>query len=174
MDVWSLRFYSLLGLISGAVVGWAYYYMDGEPYFRRFLSVVISFVGSMVILVFINTLFGALVGWDGLGITSFLLVIYFKNRKSLGRGMITALTNRLGDAFLLVLLGLAFLPLTATYTLLILLLLTAITKSAQYPFRRWLPAAIAAPTPVRALVHSSTLVTAGVYLLLRFNHNGSE
>ena len=62
MDVWSLRFYSLLGLISGAVVGWAYYYIDGEPYFRRFLSVVISFVGSMVILVFINTLFGALVG----------------------------------------------------------------------------------------------------------------
>ena len=174
VDVWSLRFYSLLGLISGAVVGWAYYYIDGEPYFRRFLRVVIAFVGSMVILVFINTLFGALVGWDGLGITSFLLVIYFKNRKSLGRGMITALTNRLGDAFLLVLLGLAFLPLTATYTLLILLLLTAITKSAQYPFRRWLPAAIAAPTPVRALVHSSTLVTAGVYLLLRFNHNGSE
>lgn len=128
----------------------------------------------MVLLVFINTLFGALVGWDGLGVTSFLLVIYFKNRKALGRGMITALTNRLGDAFLLVLLGLAFLPHTATYILLVLLLLTAITKRAQYPFSRWLPAAMAAPTPVRALVHSSTLVTAGVYLLLRFNHHGTE
>ena len=128
----------------------------------------------MVLLVFINTLYGALVGWDGLGITSFLLVIYFKNRKALGRGMITALTNRLGDVFLLVLLGLAFLPLPSTYLLLVLLLLTAMTKRAQYPFSRWLPAAMAAPTPVRALVHSSTLVTAGVYLLLRFNHNGSE
>jgi len=148
--------------------------MDGEPSFRRFLSVVIAFLGSMVTLIFINTLFGALIGWDGLGITSFLLVIYFKNRKSLSRGMVTALTNRLGDAFLLVLLGLAFLPITATYVLLVLLLLTAITKSAQYPFSSWLPAAMAAPTPVRALVHSSTLVTAGVYLLLRFNHNGTE
>ena len=109
-----------------------------------------------------------------MGITSFLLVIYYKNRKALGRGIITALTNRLGDAFLLVMVGLAFLPLTATYTLLILLLLTSITKRAQYPFRRWLPAAMAAPTPVRALVHSSTLVTAGVYLLLRFNYRSTE
>ena len=99
-------------------------------------------------------------------------MIYFKNRKSLGRGLITALTNRLGDAFLLVLLGLAFMPLASTYILLVLLILTAITKRAQYPFRRWLPSAMAAPTPVRALVHSSTLVTAGVYLLLRFNHEG--
>jgi len=146
--------------------------MDGEPYFRRFLRVVLLFVGAMIILVFINTLFGALVGWDGLGITSFLLVIYFKNRKALGRGLITALTNRLGDAFLLVLLGLAFMPQASTYILLVLLILTAITKRAQYPFRRWLPSAMAAPTPVRALVHSSTLVTAGVYLLLRFNHEG--
>lgn len=135
---------------------------------------MLAFVGSMVVLVFINTLFGALVGWDGLGITSFLLVIFFKSRKTLGSGMITALTNRIGDAFLLVLLGLSFLPVTATYVVLVLLLLTAITKRAQYPFRSWLPAAMAAPTPVRALVHSSTLVTAGVYLLLRFNHAGTE
>ena len=90
----------------------------------------------MVVLIFISTLFGALVGWDGLGITSFLLVIYFKNRKSLGRGMITALTNRLGDAFLLVLLGISFLPLSLSHFLLVLLLLTAITKRAQYPFSR--------------------------------------
>lgn len=136
MDRWSLSFYSLLGLIAGAVVCWAYYYIDADPFFRRFLAVLLAFVGSMVVLIFISTLFGALVGWDGLGITSFLLVIYFKNRKSLGRGMITALTNRLGDAFLLVLLGISFLPLSLTYFLLVLLLLTAITKRAQYPFSR--------------------------------------
>jgi len=148
--------------------------MDGEPQYRRFLRLVTAFVGAMVVLVFMNTLFGALVGWDGLGITSFLLVIYYQNRKALGRGMLTALTNRLGDAFLLVLLGIAFLPTTSPYILLFLLLLTAMTKRAQYPFRRWLPAAMAAPTPVSALVHSSTLVTAGVYLLLRFNYQGTE
>ena len=110
--------------------------MDGEVYFRRFLRLVTAFVGSMVVLVFMNTLFGALVGWDGLGITSFLLVIYYKNRKALGRGMMTALTNRLGDAFLLVLLGLAFWPAPSPHLLLILLLLTAMTKRAQYPFSR--------------------------------------
>lgn len=136
LDVWSLSFYSLLGLIAGAVVSWAYYYIDADPYFRRFLAILLAFVGSMVVLIFISTLFGALVGWDGLGITSFLLVIHFKNRKSLGRGIITALTNRLGDAFLLALLGISFLPLSLTYLLLILLLLTAITKRAQYPFSR--------------------------------------
>jgi len=148
--------------------------MDGEPYYRRFLSVVVAFVGSIVLLIFMSTLYGTLIGWDGLGITSFLLVIYYKNRKSLGRSLITALTNRVGDAFLLVLLGLSLYPRGGAHLCLVLLLLTAMTKSAQYPFSRWLPAAIAAPTPVRALVHSSTLVTAGVYLLLRFNSSGSE
>lgn len=148
--------------------------MDREPHYRRFLSVVIAFVGSMVLLIFMSTLYGTLIGWDGLGITSFLLVIYYKNRKALGRRLITALTNRVGDAFLLVLLGLSLYPLGGSHLCLVLILITAMTKRAQYPFSRWLPAAIAAPTPVRALVHSSTLVTAGLYLLLRFNPSGSE
>jgi len=173
-DSWSLRFYRLLSLISGSVVLWSYYYMDGEPHYRRFLGVVIAFVRSIVMLIFMSTLYGSLVGWDGLGITSFLLVIYYKNRKALGSSLITALTNRIGDAFLLVLLGLSLYPAGVTHLGLVLLLLTAMTKRAQYPFRRWLPAAMAAPTPVRALVHSSTLVTAGVYLLLRFNSRGTE
>ena len=128
----------------------------------------------MVLLIFMSTLFGTLIGWDGLGITSFLLVIYYKNRKSLGRSLITALTNRVGDAFLLVLLRLSLFPSGGPYLGLVVLLLAAMTKRAQYPFSRWLPAAMAAPTPVSALVHSSTLVTAGVYLLLRFNSAGTE
>ena len=148
--------------------------MDGEPHYRRFLRVVIAFVRSMVLLIFMSTLYGTLIGWDGLGITSFLLVIYYKNRKSLGRSIITALTNRVGDAFLLILLGLTLYTAGGPHLCLVLLLLTAMTKRAQYPFSRWLPAAMAAPTPVRALVHSSTLVTAGVYLLLRFNSVGTE
>jgi len=96
-------------------------------------------------------------------------VIYYKNRKSLGSGMITALTNRLGDCFFLLILGLFFYGNSYFYLLAFLLLFTSITKRAQIPFSSWLPSAMAAPTPVRALVHSSTLVTAGVYLLLRFN-----
>ena len=156
------------------MVLWSYYYMDGEPHYRRFLRVVVAFVRSMVLLIFMATLYGTLIGWDGLGITSFLLVIYYKNRKSLGRSIITALTNRAGDAFLLILLGLSLYTAGGPHLCLVLLLLTAMTKRAQYPFSRWLPAAMAAPTPVSALVHSSTLVTAGVYLLLRFNSGGTE
>lgn len=106
--------------------------------------------------------------------TSFLLVIYFKNRKSLGRGIITAIINRVGDCFLLVLLALQLTHLNISYVFTFFLLLTSITKRAQFPFSSWLPAAMAAPTPVSALVHSSTLVTAGIYLLLRFNTLGNE
>lgn len=117
---------------------------------------------------------GALVGWDGLGVTSFLLVIYFKNRKSLGSGALTAVTNRVGDCFLLACIAALFNGLEVSHLATMCLLLTSITKRAQFPFSAWLPAAIAAPTPVSALVHSSTLVTAGIYLLIRFNTLGTE
>lgn len=143
-------------------------------YYRRFLCLVFSFLCSMFILIVFRSLFGALIGWDGLGVTSFLLVIYYKNRKSLGRGIITALTNRLGDCFLLGLLAIVLCNMFNRFVPTCLLLLTSITKSAQIPFSSWLPAAMAAPTPVSALVHSSTLVTAGVYLLIRFNGMGTE
>ena len=172
IDRWSSIFLALLSLISGIVFVWSYYYIDGEEFYQRFIIIVIRFVASIVILIFLSSFYGAMVGWDGLGVTSFLLVIYYKNRKSLGSGIITALTNRLGDCFLLIILGLSFFSsqlFTACHFILLFLLLTSITKSAQIPFSSWLPSAIAAPTPVRALVHSSTLVTAGVYLLLRFN-----
>merc|ERR1712025_270936 len=142
---------------------------DTEKHYTRFLGILGRFVFSIIILIFIGRLFGALVGWDGLGVTSFLLVIYYKNRKSLGSGIITALINRLGDCFFLLILGMFFYSYSYFYLLVALILITSITKSAQIPFSSWLPAAIAAPTPVSALVHSSTLVTAGVYLLLRFN-----
>ena len=172
LDCWSGRFFCLLSLISGIVFIWSYYYIDGEESYSRFICIVIRFVASMVLLIFLGRFFGAIIGWDGLGVTSFLLVIYYKNRKSLGSGIITALTNRLGDCFLLVILGICLFSSqrgSKSHFLLILLLLTSMTKRAQIPFSSWLPSAMAAPTPVSALVHSSTLVTAGVYLLIRFN-----
>nr|AKS04401.1 NADH dehydrogenase subunit 5 [Parasagitta elegans] len=173
-DYYSFTFLLLLFLISSCVLAWSYYYMDLEVSYRRFLCLVFAFLCSMCLLIVVSTLFAALIGWDCLGVTSFLLVIYYKNRKSLGSGMITALSNRMGDCFLLGLLALMFCNTSNSHVLTYLLLLTGMTKSAQFPFSSWLPAAMAAPTPVSALVHSSTLVTAGVYLLLRFNGLGTE
>lgn len=111
-----------------------------------------------------------------MGLTSYLLVIYYGNTKAYNSGMITAMTNRLGDGFLLVRIGYLvsqgnwnymFYDSKTRMLVSVLIILTATTKSAQVPFSAWLPAAMAAPTPVSSLVHSSTLVTAGVYLLVR-------
>lgn len=114
--------------------------------------------------------------------TSFLLVVYFNSHKSFNAGILTALTNRLGDCLLLLaiavlinhfpfnfFLGSQHANLNLPVFLAGLVMIAACTKRAQIPFSAWLPAAMAAPTPVSSLVHSSTLVTAGVYLLLRFN-----
>ena len=76
--------------------------------------------------------------------------------------------NRVGDCLFLILFGLALGFCSHSFVFLVILLLVSFTKSAQIPFSSWLPAAMAAPTPVSSLVHSSTLVTAGVYLLYRF------
>jgi len=120
-------------------------------------------------LVFSADLLRLFVAWDLLGFTSFFLVIFYRSRASLAGGILTGLTNRVGDVFLLALFGLTFYSSNSPVTCsLYLLLVISFTKSAQVPFSRWLPAAILAPTPVSALVHSSTLVTAGVYLLFRF------
>lgn len=167
-DDYSLSFFTLLGIVSFCVGVWSYYYIDCELTHNRFLSLLFAFVFRMVMLIFFSNLFITLIGWDGLGVTSFLLIIYYKNRQSLGSGMITALSNRVGDCLLLCLLG--FYLISSSATVLFLTICLRITKRAQFPFSAWLPAAIAAPTPVSALVHSSTLVTAGVYVLIRFCH----
>lgn len=139
-----------------------------------FYFTLLMFVISMLVLTVSNSLLLVFLGWEGLGVTSFLLVIFYQNWLSGKGGLLTLLTNRLGDGVLLItfcillrgtcreLLGLRG-GVSA-----VLLIILAFTKRAQWPFSSWLPAAIAAPTPVRALVHSSTLVTAGVWLLIRF------
>lgn len=108
---------------------------------------------------------------------SFLLVVYYQRRRSLGAGLVTAFMGRVGDVFLL--LSVALFRLGGQWCfwsldfyscgrcVVFFMVLIAITKRAQVPFSYWLPIAIRAPTPVSALVHSSTLVTAGVYFLFR-------
>nr|YP_009485291.1 NADH dehydrogenase subunit 5 [Lampsilis powellii]AUF69984.1 NADH dehydrogenase subunit 5 [Lampsilis powellii] len=178
VDHISVVFSCFVCLISGSVSLFSMSYMEGEMFLRRFMLLVMAFVGSMNLLIFVPSLVTVLLGWDGLGIVSFALVIFYQNKKSLAAGMLTVLVNRIGDALLI--LSICFLVnwgewsfgygLFGSFGLIIcwLVVLGAMTKSAQIPFSAWLPAAMAAPTPVSALVHSSTLVTAGVYLVIRF------
>ncbi len=129
----------------------------------------------MVILLIRNRWWILFLGWEGLGLTSFWLVAFYTSWVAHNGRILTFLTNRLGDRCLLAtsLYWLRDLILKQTlrfnFFFWILLLIGLWTKRAQFPFIRWLPAAIRAPTPVSALVHSSTLVTAGLYLLVKFN-----
>nr|YP_010954804.1 NADH dehydrogenase subunit 5 [Hemisodorcus donckieri]WMW30189.1 NADH dehydrogenase subunit 5 [Hemisodorcus donckieri] len=182
-DWMSLLFASFVLFISSMVIFYSYEYMGGDFMINRFIMLVVMFVVSMLLLIFSPNLISILLGWDGLGLVSYCLVIYYQNVKSFNAGMLTALTNRLGDvAFLM---SIAWMLNYGSWNylffldfmfgsvemgiIMFLMLLAGMTKSAQFPFSSWLPAAMAAPTPVSSLVHSSTLVTAGVYLLIRFN-----
>uniref|UniRef100_UPI0030E2AFE1 NADH dehydrogenase subunit 5 n=1 Tax=Synelmis amoureuxi TaxID=3053537 RepID=UPI0030E2AFE1 len=178
MDPLGTIFSSAVMFISANVFSFSNTYMSDEPFKKRFALLVLSFILSMNFLIFIPHLMGLLLGWDGLGITSFILVIYYQNPKSLAAGMITALTNRIGDVMILLTIAwslnqghwsiLNMWDSTFSSIMTLTIMIAAMTKSAQMPFSSWLPAAMAAPTPVSALVHSSTLVTAGVFLLIRF------
>nr|YP_009680582.1 NADH dehydrogenase subunit 5 [Chamberlainia hainesiana]QDH07356.1 NADH dehydrogenase subunit 5 [Chamberlainia hainesiana] len=177
-DSISVIFSCFVCLISSSVCLFSVSYMEGEVFMRRFILLIMGFVGSMNMLIFVPSMVSILLGWDGLGVVSFALVIYYQNKKSLAAGMLTVLANRVGDALLI--LSVCYLinwgdwrfsyGLFGSFGVLIcfLVVVGGMTKSAQIPFSAWLPAAMAAPTPVSALVHSSTLVTAGVYLVIRF------
>jgi NADH-ubiquinone oxidoreductase chain 5 len=179
----SLSFIGLVIIISSVVIFYSTYYIIGDKFFIRFIYLVYFFVLSIVFIILSPNMIRILLGWDGLGLVSYCLVIYYQNTKSANAGILTVLSNRIGDVAILLCIswilnfgGWNFFYLQhifgeeETLFILGLVLLAAITKRAQIPFSAWLPAAIAAPTPVSALVHSSTLVTAGVYLLIRFNY----
>nr|YP_009971832.1 NADH dehydrogenase subunit 5 [Epipedocera atra]QNH68719.1 NADH dehydrogenase subunit 5 [Epipedocera atra] len=184
-DWMSLVFMSFVFFISSMVIYYSEEYMGGEVYINRFILLIVMFVGSMMLLIVSPNLISILLGWDGLGLVSYCLVIYYQNVKSFNAGMLTALSNRVGDVALLMSIAwmlnygswnfIFYLDLAKLDFEMVLIswlvVLAAMTKSAQIPFSSWLPAAMAAPTPVSSLVHSSTLVTAGVYLLIRFNYS---
>ena len=150
------------------------FYIKEEKNFVYFIFVVCIFVGRMLILLHRGSVFFLFLGWDGLGISSFFLILYYTNTKSLNNSLFTLLRNRLGDAFFLIFLGVCLLNLWRfniwfSSFFIVIIFFIRITKRAQTPISAWLPAAISAPTPVSALVHSSTLVTAGVILVIKFN-----
>lgn len=180
LDWISLTFLSFVLGISSAVIFYRIEYIEKDLNLNRFIYLVLIFVVSIIFLIIRPNLVRILIGWDGLGLVSYCLVIYYQNYKSYNAGILTALTNRIGDVALLISIAwiinfgswnyLFYLAKINNFNLLtFIVILAAFTKRAQIPFSSWLPAAIAAPTPVSSLVHSSTLVTAGIYLIIRFN-----
>jgi NADH-quinone oxidoreductase subunit L len=162
-------------------------YMHGEKDYRKFFLYLNLFVFSMLVLVLANNLVLTFVGWEGVGVCSYWLVSYYFDRDSAASaGKKAFLYNRIGDIGLLIAMFLIFSrthtltylsvfhlagtlsPTVATLTVLALLL-AATGKSAQIPLFNWLPDAMEGPTPVSALIHAATMVTAGVYLLVRMS-----
>ncbi len=162
-------------------------YMDGERDFRKFFIYLNLFVFSMLVLVLANNLVLTFVGWEGVGLCSYWLIsFYFDRDSAASAGKKAFIYNRVGDLGLLIAMFLIFsrthtltylgvfghagtlTPTVATLTVLALLL-AATGKSAQIPLFNWLPDAMEGPTPVSALIHAATMVTAGVYLLVRMS-----
>ena len=170
IDKTSLTFLSLVSFISRIIIFYSFSYISPGTS-ERFALLLFLFVSSMILLIFCWTLPLAILGWDGLGVSRFLLVCYYPSTDSFNCSAITGVMNRVGDYFLLIAIVLVFLD--SFWSGILWVILAALTKRAQFPFSSWLPKAMAAPTPVSSLVHSSTLVTAGVFLIIRFPPEGN-
>lgn len=176
LDWIRLRFIFVVIFISAIVIIYRHEYIRGEREKNYFCYIVLLFVFSILLLIVSPNIIIIILGWDGLGLVSYCLVVFYQRTNSYNSGIITVLINRVGDVTLIIsvifLLNYGRLDINRVKEIIkvcgILVIISGITKRAQIPFSAWLPAAIAAPTPVSSLVHSSTLVTAGIYLLIRF------
>ena len=162
-------------------------YMHGDENFSKFFLYLNLFVFSMLILVLSDNLLLTFLGWEGVGACSYFLIsFWFADEANASAGKKAFVTNRVGDFGFMVAIFLTFGAFgTLSYTgifadtsvvtsttasaIVLLLMLGAAGKSAQFPLYVWLPDAMAGPTPVSALIHAATMVTAGVYLLVRVN-----
>jgi NADH-ubiquinone oxidoreductase chain 5 len=189
---WNFQFDSLTAsmlipvlIISSLVHFYSIGYMSHDPHSQRFFSYLSLFTFMMIILVTGNNYLLMFVGWEGVGVCSYLLVSFWFTRIAANQSSLSAfLTNRVGDAFLtigmfILLWSLGNLDYSIIFSLSpyineniitiigICLLIGAMAKSSQVGLHIWLPMAMEGPTPVSALIHAATMVTAGVYLLIR-------
>ncbi|WP_397475523.1 monovalent cation/H+ antiporter subunit A [Pusillimonas sp.] len=187
MDGYAWLFCMLITLMGALIVLYARYYLSPQDPVPRFFSFFLLFMASMLGVVLAGNLVQLVIFWELTSLTSFMLIAYWNHRLDARRGARMALTVT-GGGGLCLLAGVLMLGhVVGSYdldtvlasgdivrahpwytTILVLIALGALTKSAQFPFHFWLPNAMAAPTPVSAYLHSATMVKAGVFLLARF------
>ncbi|BCG45404.1 NADH-ubiquinone oxidoreductase chain L [Citrifermentans bremense] len=185
LDPLSLSLCLMVGFVCGLIHIYSVFYMRGDEDYARYFALLNLFVFAMLTLVLAESLPLLYLGWEGVGFCSYLLIgFWYREKDNADAGRKAFITTRIGDTALMVALawlfqlfgtlsvtqlnGMGFLMPGSIITAIgILFLIAAMGKSAQVPLMVWLPDAMAGPTPVSAMIHAATMVTAGVYLLAR-------